>query len=186
MTEAEWLACGDLQRLLEFIDARVTLHKALAFAAACDRYIAGPPYPRGVPAPYEEELNDRTQQSNAAKIRTLLRVALGLVHASPDPEEQSSPDWLPRRMLAICDLLRDLFNPFHEAQRNPDWLTANNRAAWNLARTIYAEQEFDRLPILGDALEDAGCTDDSILSHCRGAGPHVRGCWVIDLLLGKE
>jgi hypothetical protein len=44
----------------------------------------------------------------------------------------------------------------------------------------------DRLPILADALEEAGCTDADILAHCRGPGPHVRGCWVVDLLLGKE
>ena len=43
-----------------------------------------------------------------------------------------------------------------------------------------------RLPILADALEDAGCTDQAILDHCRGAGPHVRGCWVVDLILGKQ
>ena len=56
----------------------------------------------------------------------------------------------------------------------------------NWARTIYEERHFEEMPMLADALEDAGCTNDDILSHCRGPGPHVRGCWVIDLLLGKE
>ena len=42
------------------------------------------------------------------------------------------------------------------------------------------------MPILADALEDAGCTNQDILNHCRGGGEHVRGCWVVDLLLGKE
>ena len=55
-----------------------------------------------------------------------------------------------------------------------------------LARTIYEERRFDLMPILGDALEDAGCGDALILAHCRGPGPHVRGCWVVDLLLGKD
>ena len=55
-----------------------------------------------------------------------------------------------------------------------------------LARSIYEERAFDRLPVLADALEDAGCTDAIILGHCRGPGVHVRGSWVIDLLLGKE
>jgi hypothetical protein len=54
-----------------------------------------------------------------------------------------------------------------------------------LARRIYAERAFDRLPILADAIEVAGCRDERLLRHCRGAGPHVRGCWVVDLMLGK-
>jgi hypothetical protein len=55
-----------------------------------------------------------------------------------------------------------------------------------LAQGIYDERAFERLPILADALEDAGCTDAAILVHCRGPGPHVRGCWVVDLILGKQ
>ena len=54
-----------------------------------------------------------------------------------------------------------------------------------LAQSIYDDRAFDRLPILADALEEAGCTDAAILDHCRGPGPHVRGCWAVDLLLGK-
>ena len=53
-----------------------------------------------------------------------------------------------------------------------------------LAESIYEERTFDDLPILGDALEEAGCTDPTILDHCR-SGEHVRGCWVVDLVLGK-
>ena len=56
----------------------------------------------------------------------------------------------------------------------------------NLAQAIYEERRFGDLPVLADALEEAGCTDADILSHCRGPGPHVRGCWVVDLLLGKQ
>ena len=54
-----------------------------------------------------------------------------------------------------------------------------------LAQAAYDERAFDRLPILADALEEAGCEDGGILDHLRGPGPHVRGCWVVDLLLGK-
>ncbi len=81
------------------------------------------------------------------------------------------------------DLLRDLFgNPFRPvaveiAERTPTVLA--------LAEGIDNERAFDRLPILGDALEDAGCTDAAILDHCRGAGLHIRGCWLLDLLLDK-
>jgi hypothetical protein len=82
------------------------------------------------------------------------------------------------------DFLRDIFgNPFRPVTVSPSWQTANVVA---LAQAIYDERAFERMPILGDALEDAGCTSAEILAHCRGPGPHVRGCWVVDLLLGKE
>jgi hypothetical protein len=55
-----------------------------------------------------------------------------------------------------------------------------------IARSVYDKRAIDRLPFLADALEDAGCTDANILDHCRNGGGHVRGCWVVDLLLGRE
>jgi hypothetical protein len=55
-----------------------------------------------------------------------------------------------------------------------------------LAQGIYDARDFDRLPILADALEEGGCTDTVLLNHCRGPGPHALGCWAVDLLLGKE
>jgi hypothetical protein len=84
-------------------------------------------------------------------------------------------------------LVRDLFgNPFRPAPRvDPTWLAWNGGTVRKLAEGIYAERAFDRLPILADALEDAGCTDAALLSHCRSAGEHMRGCWPVDLLLGK-
>jgi hypothetical protein len=85
---------------------------------------------------------------------------------------------------AQCDLLRDIVgHPFHRLHSNPSWRTSN---AVGLAEAVYGEQAFDRMPILADALEDAGCTNMEMLDHCRGAGRHVRGCWVVDLLLGKS
>jgi hypothetical protein len=83
--------------------------------------------------------------------------------------------------------LRDIVgNPFRPTAVEPAWLTWNGGMVTTLARTIYDEHAFDRLPILADALEDACCDDAAILAHCRGPGPHVRGCWVVDLLLRKE
>jgi hypothetical protein len=82
-----------------------------------------------------------------------------------------------------CDLLRDIFgNPFRPATIDPIWLARNDRAVLLLAQAIYDERAFDRLPILADALEDAGCTSTEILAHCRSGGEHVRGCWVVDAL----
>lgn len=86
-----------------------------------------------------------------------------------------------------CSLFRDIFgNPFRPVKVDPAWLVWNNRTVANLAQAIHDERTFDRLPILADALEDAGCTDPTILEHCRLPGLHVFGCWVLDLLLGKE
>ena len=83
-----------------------------------------------------------------------------------------------------CRLLRDIFPPpMVDVMIDPSWLTSTVLA---LARGIQADQSFDLLPILADALEDEGCGDENILSHCRGPGPHVRGCWVVDELLGKS
>ena len=66
------------------------------------------------------------------------------------------------------------------------WLAWNDGAIRKMAQVIYDDRAFDRLPLLADALDDAGCTDAAILGHCRGGGEHVRGCWVVDLLLGKQ
>jgi hypothetical protein len=82
------------------------------------------------------------------------------------------------------ELLRDVFgNPFRPLTFHPSWRTS---AVVALAQASYDERTFDRLPILADALEEAGCTNSDILAHCRGTGPHARGCWVVDLVLGKK
>ena len=90
--------------------------------------------------------------------------------------------------IAQAALLRDItLSAFRAPASGPSsWLAWNDGAVRKLAQVIYDERGFDRLPLLADALEDAGCTDADILGHCRGGGEHVRGCWVIDLLLGKN
>ena len=82
-------------------------------------------------------------------------------------------------------LVRDVFgvSPATPLPLDPRWQTETVVA---LATGIYADRAFDRMPILADALEEAGCDHTDILNHCRGDGPHVRGCWVLDLVLGKE
>jgi hypothetical protein len=80
-------------------------------------------------------------------------------------------------------LLRCIFgNPFRPVTIESSWLTPT---VLSLGESIYVERAFDHLPILADALEDAGCSNQDILDHCRQAGDHVRGCWVLDHLLGK-
>ncbi|HSQ55112.1 MAG TPA: hypothetical protein VLM40_05145 [Gemmata sp.] len=65
---------------------------------------------------------------------------------------------------------------------NPTWLTST---VMTLAKQMYESRDFSAMPILADALQDAGCENEDMLNHCRGPGPHVRGCWVVDLVLGK-
>ncbi len=79
---------------------------------------------------------------------------------------------------------RDIFgNPFRTVAFNPAWRSPKVVA---LAQAIYDERAFDRLPTLADELEKAGCDDAEILAHCHQPGPHVRGCWALDLVLGKD
>jgi hypothetical protein len=88
---------------------------------------------------------------------------------------------------AQANLLRCLFPyPFRPPPiLSPAVLAWDGGTVPKLAQAIYEERAFDRLPVLADALEDAGCTDAGILGHCRSGGEHVRGCWVVDLVLGK-
>jgi len=87
----------------------------------------------------------------------------------------------------ILDVFGD---PFQESRIDPSWRTDD---VMGLAKTVYAERTMPsgildavRLGILADALEEAGCDDEALLSHCREGGPHVRGCWALDLILNKE
>jgi hypothetical protein len=85
-------------------------------------------------------------------------------------------------------LLHDIFaNPFRPPPPlSPAVLAWNDGTVRKLAQAIYDEGTFDRLPVLADALEDAGCADAALVAHCRGPGPHVRGCWAVDVILGKQ
>jgi len=79
--------------------------------------------------------------------------------------------------------IRDIFgNPFRSVVFDPACLTDT---VIDLAQGLYADRAFDHLPILANALEEAGCDDADILAHCRRSGPHYQGCWVVDSLVGK-
>ncbi|VTT98064.1 Uncharacterized protein OS=Sorangium cellulosum (strain So ce56) GN=sce5710 PE=4 SV=1 [Gemmataceae bacterium] len=90
----------------------------------------------------------------------------------------------PSSLHPYANLLREIFGPllFRDVLIAPEWRTSDVTA---LARGVYVEKAFDRLPILADALQDAGCDSDEILTHLRSDGPHVRGCWALDLILGN-
>jgi hypothetical protein len=88
---------------------------------------------------------------------------------------------------AQSSLLRDIFgNPFRPLFIDPTWCRWQDGTIQKLAQGVYDDRAFDRLPILADALEEAGCSDAELLAHLRGPGPHTRGCWPGDLLLGKR
>ena len=87
-----------------------------------------------------------------------------------------------------ANLLRCIFgNPVRRSSVIPATVLAwNDGTVRRIAECIYEERAFDRLPILADALLDAGCDNEELIAHCRSAGPHVRGCWALDLILGKS
>jgi hypothetical protein len=107
-------------------------------------------------------------------------VRWGQLSARPDARPDPTPE-----LIAQASFLREILGsgPVRPVPVEPRWLTPDVLA---LARGIDEERAFDRLPILADALEDAGCDDPTILDHLRSPGPHVRGCWALDTVLGKQ
>jgi hypothetical protein len=103
-----------------------------------------------------------------------------------DPLDDRRSGACPSEERAQCVLIREIFgNPFRPVTIAPAWCHWQDGTLPKLAQAIYEERAFDRLPILADALEEAGCTNANILNHCRQPGEHVRGCWVVDAILGK-
>lgn len=101
-----------------------------------------------------------------------------------DLESGDIPDRTPEEAATLhLALFRDVLpNPFLPVVVDPEWRTSTVLA---LCEQMYRSGDFSPMPILADALQDAGCGDPHILSHCRSDGPHVRGCWMVDLVLGK-
>jgi hypothetical protein len=94
------------------------------------------------------------------------------------------PAFEPAAVASQMEIIHDIFgNPFHPATLDPAWRTPS---VVNLADAIYDNRAFDCMPLLAGALEEAGYRDAEVLEHCRGPRPHVRGCWVVDLILGKS
>jgi hypothetical protein len=121
-----------------------------------------------------------------------LETSTGAALTEPSAASRGKPD--PAEHAVQCRLLREIVgNPFRPVAISPSWLKWNGGAIPKLARAVYEERSLPsgtldnvRLAVLMDALEDAGCSDADILAHCRSGGEHVRGCWLIDLLLGKS
>jgi hypothetical protein len=109
----------------------------------------------------------------------------------PAPERREQDAMMRAEAVRQWGLVRDIFgSPFRPVTLDPAWLTPD---VLTLAQAAYENRalpagtlEPERLALLADALEDAGCDSADVLAHLRGAGPHVRGCWAVDLVLGRE
>jgi hypothetical protein len=210
MTESEWLVCADPTPMLASLRGWASDRKLRLFSVACCRRI-WPALQDGShrdPVSVAERYADQVatladlEAANRTAHRSVKDVPYGDAYwADPacmvtheDPWDaaycveycvscRTNSRWYENRAIH-CGLIRDVFgNPFRSVALDPAWETPQILA---LSRAIYDERTFDRLLVLADALEDAGCRDADILGHCRGPGPHARGCWVVDLILGKE
>jgi hypothetical protein len=248
MTEQEWLACTDPQKLLAFLGGKASERKLRLFYCACCRrtwpllkdkrsrqavevaeQFADGLADRGVrsttrrAASYATSVAWRALQRASEEVFPQMRdmvppfeAALTATYALDSNLNGKAIAWRAAQAVGVAtdgipitpaegeatrkerrsqaDLLRDICgNPFRPLPSiDPTWLAWNNGTVVKLAQTIYDQRELPtgtldatRLAVLADALEDAGCTDANILDHLRGPGPHVRGCWALDLLLGK-
>jgi hypothetical protein len=181
VTEAEWLACADpVEMLLGLHFAHDQPRKFALFAFACSHLIwerLDAPSRRWLLEAEQNEDEHRDSGDERMNFsRDLLRQEVGLFCLR---ELQRAP-----APAGASELVREVFgNPFRPVIVAPAWRTTT---VLTLAVIIDRERAFDRLPILADALQDAGCDNEDILNHCRAPGVHVRGCWVVDVVLGKE
>jgi hypothetical protein len=192
MTEQEWLACTDALRMLDFLQGKASDRKLRLFAVACCR----PNLQCMIESRRRKAADVAERYADGLATEEELQAA----HSDLNPiwgESEAFVAWAsdsPVRAENICRLqrqkrvnhaalLREVFaNPFRPVAVEPAWRTLGVVV---IARAIYDESAFVRLPGLADALERAGCQDADILAHCRWPGPHVRGCWAVDALLGK-
>ena len=214
MTEVEWESGTDPDPMLRFVRGKASERKLRLFAAASfrrlDALLPDPRQQRGIEV-LEQLAEGGITLDSCRGVVTGVRHAI-----PPDDRVPGSPpaDHLHFAALmlyrefysssiaahavlapaALADgagelheqarLMRCIIgNPFRPMRVEPRWLIPT---VVSLAQAIYEERDIDRLPVLADALEEAGCDDRGLLAHCRGEGPHARGCWAIDSILGKE
>jgi hypothetical protein len=176
MTEQEWLDNSDPFFMLDFLAEKASARKFRLFAVACWRLWIDSEKAEGRPD-CDHDSMDRYELEGCGRDDEAWARECACYDSDGVPD--GGPD-VPFKSAFV----RDIFgNPFRPVTFNPAWRTSNVTA---LAQAIYDDRAFDRLPILADALEDAGCDRVDILNHCRQPGEHVRGCWVVDLVLGKE
>jgi hypothetical protein len=212
MTEAEWLAAVEPQALLDHYAHRASQRKLRLAAAASARVVWVHLTDRLSREAIEtaERFADRTVDRHdfaVARERAVEAVLWAEEHTTGaalhaaraaqavtlEDSGEAARDAVRHAGLAagegsgsiLCAILRDVFgNPFNPVAFDPWWLGRDGEIK-QLGRALYESHRFAELPALADALAGQGCRHAGILEHCRGAGPHVRGCWVLDLLTGR-
>lgn len=212
MTEAQWLVSESPVKMLNSLGvekfSRLALRYALAVCGQRPDLLVGPlrewaetaervadTYTNGDPfvdiqLSAEEvacELTERGPPGTRGHYAALADAVVGLWTFFKGECDQVNT--IPREELtpvrqATAAFVRDIIgNPFRPGPFYAGWRTASVVA---IARQVYESQDFTTMPILADALLDAGCDYSDLLAHCREPSPHVRGCWALDLVLGKE
>lgn len=213
MTEQQWLNnLDDAQHMLTFLRdttkvarTRSGKRKLRLFACGCGRSVwplLNHPQHRKVVEVVEQLADGQVSTDALASAGGTIDGTLGsgaaLVDTIADPQAFQAAFLITTMSMPVADLasggkswdhilsdlLRDIFgNPFRVVSTDPTWLTST---VVSLATAIYDERAFDRMPILADALDHAGCDSTDLLHHLRQPSDHVRGCWALDLVVGKE
>ena len=209
MTEGEWLTATDPTPMLEFIQGEVSDRKLKLFAVACCRscihvfedlnnliqqtIVVAERLADGEIS--QDQATDATRSVESGESEDFIShlsdeqsLLLGSVERLCRTGVWETAQDVVNALLWGSEqavlFLRDIFgNPFHPIPLDPSWLTSTVLA---LAQQKYDSRDFSAMPILADALQDAGCENSDLLNHCREPGEHVRGCFAVDLLLGKK
>ena len=214
MTEEEWLGATDPRSMIGFLKTRLSDRKARLFAVACCRMVShlfasdGSTRAVEVAERFADDLASDSERSgawgssdegstlslrnrdaswfadSAAESAVMGFYPVGSWYKAAAVVSREVARALPGCFGLQLKFLHCVFgNPFRPVVAEPAWLTPTVQS---IAAAIYQDRAFDRLPILADALEEAGCVNSEVLLHCRQPGEHVRGCWVVDLVSGKE
>jgi hypothetical protein len=188
MTEAEWLTgCKVDELLLGLVAHSPTERKSLLFVVAATR-LYGDSEDDSLIEGLEGYADNRVSREELTVVYRQYRNGSAFNGVPFDSFRIQNAVYLFSPQIVDqetgCRLIRDIFgNPFRPVTFDPDWRTTT---AIQLAQQMYDSRDFSAMPILADAIQDAGCDHADILDHCLGPGPHVRGCWVVDLVLWKE
>jgi len=211
MTEAEWLKCDDPVVAFYYMPGRPSDRKLRLFGCACVRRVwqlISNPKRRKLVEVAEDFADGLVAETalktaynggrggvsysegywtaNEAEITTCLPSARDAAAVARYAAQVDYKNWAVERRKQAA-VFRDIVgNPFRPVHVPPDWKAWSDGTVVKLARAIYEERRFEELPILADALEEAGCTNEDMLNHCRQPGEHARGCWVLDLVLDKK